>query len=282
MIIAELCQNHLGSRTRLLEMVRVAAECGAWGAKIQTFFASDLADSWRDKPAGVIAPTEYERLKKLELSWDDHRAFVEACTKHHVIPMTSIYSPGYLGDLKNAGFHHIKIGSAQGQDHALITAAIGFGMKAYVSTGGAEIKDIPRVGPLACLFHCVSKYPHDDTEAGLARMLDIKKSFPGVPVGFSDHSEPNSTRAAFTALALGATYIERHFRLDGVAGDARLMKDYPVSVGPEVLRRLCAFDRAEESARHRMWLDYGLYRSPDEVVTKSKELISVYQHRWKQ
>ena len=61
------------------------------------------------------------------------------------------------------------------------------------------------------LLHCVSKYPTQLSEVNLARMQKLQLDF-GLSVGFSDHTQ--GIVASVTAVALGASVIEKHFTLD--------------------------------------------------------------------
>lgn len=270
MIIAELCQNHNGDSGLLYEMVMRSAEAGARFCKIQSFFAEDLSDEWKTK--------DYDRLKNLELNWDQHASFVEWCKQAGVTPMTSVYTFRYAEKLYHAGFRHIKIGSAQASNEDLIRRYLVLSFKVFVSTGGQDLSSLPHVGPLEGVFHCVSKYPHSPWEADLTRMLETRKYWLHTAMGFSDHSDPLSSGwadASKAALFLGASYVERHFTM--LPRDQT--KDGPVSVDLAQLKELCAWDQLsqEERLEKEAWL--GLLRCPK--TTEERELIYRYQSRWK-
>src|SRR3990167_10581400 len=142
MIIAELRGNHDGNKNTLWAMIDAAAEAGANIIKIQTFFADDLNDSWRGK--------DYERIKRLEINWEEHKAFVDFCRARDVIPMTSVYSTKHIQNLYECGFTHIKIGSAQSSNEELLKTYVATGFKVIMSTGGRlHLKELPRLGPIA-------------------------------------------------------------------------------------------------------------------------------------
>ena len=61
------------------------------------------------------------------------------------------------------------------------------------------------------LLRCASAYPAITDEMNLRTMQNMKETF-GVPVGLSDHSM--GAVGAVTAVALGASIIEKHFCLD--------------------------------------------------------------------
>ena len=65
--------------------------------------------------------------------------------------------------------------------------------------------------PLAIL-HCTNIYPTPVHLVRVKAMLEIKKAFPNIPFGLSDHTRSNYT--CYSAVALGASVIEKHFTDD--------------------------------------------------------------------
>lgn len=65
------------------------------------------------------------------------------------------------------------------------------------------------------LLHCVLSYPTDPKNANLRIIETLKKVFPDIKVGFSDHVAPDDTMMTLAAAyLLGAEVIEKHFTLD--------------------------------------------------------------------
>lgn len=65
------------------------------------------------------------------------------------------------------------------------------------------------------ILHCVLSYPTDPKNANLRVIETLKKDFPDIKVGFSDHVAPDDTMMTLaTAYLLGAEVIEKHFTLD--------------------------------------------------------------------
>ena len=65
------------------------------------------------------------------------------------------------------------------------------------------------------IFHCVLSYPTDPKDANLLIIDTLKKTFPDVKVGFSDHVAPDENMMTLAAAyMLGAEVIEKHFTLD--------------------------------------------------------------------
>ena len=87
---------------------------------------------------------------------------------------------------------------------------------AYLSEVDEAIRAMKEVGNNdIVLLHCVLSYPTDPQNANLRIIETLKKSFPDVGVGFSDHVAPDDTMMTLaTAYLLGAEVIEKHFTLD--------------------------------------------------------------------
>lgn len=65
------------------------------------------------------------------------------------------------------------------------------------------------------ILHCVLSYPTAPKNANLRIIKTLKKDFPDIKVGFSDHVAPDDTMMTLaTAYLLGAEVIEKHFTLD--------------------------------------------------------------------
>ena len=97
------------------------------------------------------------------------------------------------------------------------------GKPVYMSVGAAYLSEIDEaVRALidgGCkdivLFHCVLSYPTDPKDANLRVIQTLKRVFPNVKVGFSDHVAPDETMMTLaSAYLLGAEVIEKHFTLD--------------------------------------------------------------------
>ena len=86
----------------------------------------------------------------------------------------------------------------------------------YLSEVDEAVRELENAG---CndivLFHCVLSYPTAPENANLKVIQTLKKVFPQVRVGFSDHVAPDATMMTLaTAYLLGAEVIEKHFTLD--------------------------------------------------------------------
>ena len=256
-IIAEICQNHNGSRERLAEMVKAAAENGADFVKMQTIYSADVTKRTRFED-GVVDESgkqivikrpyqaEMERLSNLDLTIDDHKFFIDACDKAGVIPMTTIFARHRIketGALPWTG-KWAKVASYDCASIPLIKELAEHFDNFIISTGATydnEIKAtaqlMKELGKNFAFLHCVTSYPNTVEMGHLKKMEWLRQFTPHV--GWSDHSliERDGISMSKVAIMLGADYVERHFTIV----DAKETKDGLVSFTPALLKELSEF-----------------------------------------
>ena len=92
------------------------------------------------------------------------------------------------------------------------------------------------------IAHSTSAYPCKPEELNLRMIQTLADKFPGVPIGYSGHETGLATTVA--AVAMGATFVERHFTLDR----AMWGSDHAASVEPGGFARLVRDIRDVETA----------------------------------
>ena len=111
----------------------------------------------------------------------------------------------------------IKAASASLTDHGLLRAMRSTGRPLILSTGMSTLDEIDEAVVVAgrqelLLAHSTSSYPCPPSDLNL-RMLDtLARRFPECPVGYSGHE--TGLAPTWAAVALGATFVERHITLD--------------------------------------------------------------------
>ena len=97
------------------------------------------------------------------------------------------------------------------------------GKPVYISVGGSYLSEVDEalrvLKESGCknivVLHCVLSYPTIPENANLRVIETLKKDFPHVRIGYSDHVAPDDTMMTLsTAYLLGAEVIEKHFTLD--------------------------------------------------------------------
>lgn len=251
-IIAEMCQNHGGSKELLDKMIKSAAASGASYAKIQGLYSEELVfrkefeKKYEDaKSEFFYRPFQHEknRLEKLDLSPDVEKWFVEKCLEFELIPMITVFSHLGVSRARNAGFKAIKIASYDCGSLALIQRCAEFAQELVISTGATHWSEIQKTAEFLhkiankasiTFLHATTLYPTPPQEVNMKKLLLLKSL--GFEIGFSDHTniEAMDLLAAKTSLILGASLIERHFTILGKQ-DTR---DGAVSLNQIELQRL--------------------------------------------
>ncbi len=253
-IIAEFCQNHNGDESILDEMIHQAAESGATYGKIQTIFADDLAFRSQFEEglieAGVTRcikrpyQPEYDRLKKLELSYEQQHRFVDKCLKYKLEPLTTCFNRGSVGKIAELKMKTIKVASydcgslplikdlSQHFDHIILSTGATYDDE--IQKASAYLKSINKK---FALLHCVTIYPTPLTEIHLNRMSYLKNFCPHVGLSEHTHVENDGIKASVAAIYQGAEYIERHFTILKPSET----RDGVVSITPKHLKELVMF-----------------------------------------
>ena len=265
-IIAEFCQNHNGDFGLLKEMVHAAKESGATHGKIQTIFSDDLTFRERFEDGEIIDnkivtvkrpyKAEYERLKKLDLSFENQLEFINICEKINLVPLTTVFTWDSIEKVYNIGFKNIKVASYDCSSFPFLKKLKKYFDKIIISTGATYDHEIDRAYNILNdhdfnFLHCVTIYPTPLNKMNLERINYLKKY--SKPVGFSEHSlvKRDGIKASKVALWLGAEIIERHFTILGEEDS----KDGPVSINQKMLKELSEFSKLDKESMHDIIVD---------------------------
>lgn len=255
LIIAEAGVNHNGDVKLAKKLIDVAVEAGVDIVKFQTW-KTDLLVSKNSKMAeyqkentGVVE-SQYEMLKKLELSYHDFKELKKYCDTKGIMFLSTPdeeESANFLNNLQDT----FKIGSGELTNIPFLKHIASFGKNVILSTGMGSMHEI-RIAfnalinsglskDLITLLHVTTEYPTPMENVNLKAMNTIKKEF-GVKVGYSDHTM--GIEVPIAAVALGAEVIEKHFTLDrNMFGP-----DHKASLNPKELSDMVAAIRNIEKA----------------------------------
>lgn len=258
-IIAEAGVNHNGDESLALQLVEIAAQCGADAVKFQTFSADKLVARGTAKASYQTRETgegdQHSMLRALELSAEAHDRLAQACRDCGIEFMSTPFDEEAADMLLSLGMKRIKIPSGEITNIPFLRFLAAKGVPLILSTGMADMQEIehaireihavwkdadkaPGAHDLTVL-HCTSNYPADFGDVNLNAMQTIERAF-GVPIGYSDHTLGIAVSTA--AVALGATVIEKHFTIDKcMAGP-----DHSASLNPDELKAMIDSIRAVE------------------------------------
>ena len=256
LIIAEAGVNHNGDIAKAKALIDKGAEAGVDYVKFQTFKAANLVTKQAKRAAYQDKNTQnndsqYEMLKKLELSQKDHQELIDYCTQKGVKFLSTGFDFESLEFLAGLGITIAKVPSGEITNLPYLRKVATLFPEVILSTGMAnitEIKDAVKVltdngvsKDKITVLHCNTEYPTPMEDVNLKAMLHIQREL-GVPIGYSDHTL--GIEVPIAAVALGATVIEKHFTLDKTLPGP----DHKASLEPDELKAMVSAIRNIEKA----------------------------------
>ncbi len=237
-VLAEAGVNHDGQPELAHRLIDAAADAGADAVKFQTFDPAALA-----APGAPLA--EYQRraadgavdqrqmLARLALADDVWPGLQAHAVDRGLVFLSSPFDDASADLLDRLDVPAFKVASGELTNLPFLTRLARRGRPLLVSTGMADMVEVAAAvdaigaagDPPVALFHCVSAYPADPSDANLAAMETLRRAF-HVPTGWSDHSL--GVELPIAAAALGADLIEKHLTLDR----ARPGPDHRASMEP--------------------------------------------------
>lgn len=254
LIIAEAGVNHNGKLDIALKLCDAAKEVGADVVKFQTWqtdkiITKNVAQAEYQTENTGKSESQYDMLKRLELSYEDFRKIKEHCDKIGIQFASTADEKWSLDFLIDLGIPFIKIGSGEVTNIPYLRYMGSKKLPVILSTGMSYLSDVDiairtlrEAGcPDITVLHCTTNYPCPYDTVNLKAMQTLKNAF-NLPVGYSDHTI--GTDVSVAAVALGATVIEKHFTLDkNMEGP-----DHKASTEPEEFKRLVEGIRCIEKA----------------------------------
>jgi N,N'-diacetyllegionaminate synthase len=195
--------------------------------------------------------TQFEMIKKLELSYDMHLKLISKCDEMGIGFSSTGFDSSSVDLLIELGVDFLKVPSGEITNLPYLRHVGAKGLPIILSTGMCvmqEVRNALKVIEEAgskksdiTVLHCNTEYPTPMEDVNLLAMLSIEKEL-GVKVGYSDHTL--GIEVPIAAAAMGATVIEKHFTLDrGMEGP-----DHAASLEPEELKQMVTSIRNIEKA----------------------------------
>lgn len=242
-IIAEIGINHNGSISLAQKMIDGAVSAGCDAVKFQkrTPELCVPKDQWyieRDTPWGRMTYIEYRN--KVEFDFDQYSEINEYCKQKGIDWFASPWDEEALEFIEQFDPSIYKIASASLTDTVLLRKLKSTGKPIMLSTGMSTMEEVEESVKILgtenlLIAQSTSTYPCALNELNLKVIQTYKEKFPGVPIGYSGHE--TGLAPTLAAVALGATFIERHITLDRamwgtdqaasveIVGMSRLVKD---------------------------------------------------------
>lgn len=263
-IIAEIGGNftEFGQAARLIDE---AAACGVDAVKLQTYRADTVSSRsamFDMENTGKVS--QHELFKKYEIGESLHRrVFAHAESKG----LDWFSTPAHESDvdiLENLGVGAHKIGSDDAVNLPFLRYVARTGKPIVLSTGMCTLQEVRESvdtilatgNDRLILLHAVTSYPTHPENVNLSAMQTLKKEFPALDVGYSDHTL--GTTACICAVAMGARLIEKHFTYDKRAEGP----DHMLSAEPAEMKAIVDAVRDFEKMRGN-----GIKRPSDSEAT---------------
>lgn len=253
-IIAEAGVNHNGDVQIAKQLCLAAKNAGADAVKFQTWITDNIITK-NVKQADYQAEntgrneSQYEMLKKLELTFDQFREIKKYCDEIGIEFASTADDEESLDFLVDLGIPFIKVGSGDVGNISYLRYIGSKKRPVILSTGMSTLADVEvslkalRDGGATDikLLHCTTNYPCPFDSVNLKAMDTLHNTF-GLEVGYSDHTV--GIEVPVSAVARGAIIIEKHFTLDcNMEGP-----DHLASTEPEEFKKMVDSIRNIEKA----------------------------------
>lgn len=253
-VIAEAGVNHNGDIKTAEQLIDVASASGADAVKFQTFKAESLVCKTAKKAGYQMkttdqSETQYDMLKKLELTGQMHMDLMEYCSKKKIMFLSTPFDIESIKFLSGLGMEIFKIPSGEINNLPYLREIAKQKKKVILSTGMSSMEEVKAAVNVLkdngaediTLLHCNTQYPTPLKDVNLLAMVRMREET-GLAVGYSDHTQ--GIEIPIAAAAFGAAVIEKHFTLDkNMEGP-----DHKASLEPHELKQMVEGIRKIEQA----------------------------------
>lgn len=275
-LIAEMSANHAGSIERAKEIIHRAKESGADCIKIQTYTPDTLTidcdnEYFQVKNGTWEGENLYSLYGKAYTPWEWQAELMAEAKKVGIDFLSTPFDRTAVDFLEEMGIQFYKVASFEMVDLPLLKYIASKGKPIILSTGMGTLEEIREAVEAVystgnhqlILLKCSSAYPADPAQMNLRTIEDLKKRFPEIPIGLSDHSM--GSLSATTSVAMGGCVIEKHFCISREIDNP----DASFSMTPEEFSEMCRDIREVEKALGRPVYGTSLQEESSRVFRRS-------------
>lgn len=267
-VVAEIGINHNADVGTAIRLIDAAQAAGADFVKFQKrvpwlAVPAAMKDTPKSTPWGDMTYLQYK--ERMEFGTVEYDLIDSYCRSAGIGWFASPWDVPSVAFLGRYDLPMLKVASASITDRALLEAVRDSGRPVVISTGMSTPEEVRAAvaalgDSLRTICHCNSTYPCPPEDLNLRVIPALRAEYPGLEIGYSGHETGLQTTVA--AVALGATYIERHITLDR----AMWGTDQAASVEPQGFARLVRDIRVVEQA-----MGDGIKRvTPGELPVRAK------------
>lgn len=239
-VTAEIGINHNGSIEIAKKLIDVAVDAGCDAVKFQKRNPDVAVPEaqkmvMRETPWGVIPYIDYK--KRIEFGQAEYTEINQYCKKKDILWLASCWDVDSIEFMSQFDLPAHKVASACITDYALLRVIAETGLPVILSTGMSTQEEVDSAIDMfdrrkLILCHSVSSYPAPIEELNLRVVSNYRERYPDLVIGYSGHEV--GLTATYTAVALGAAFVERHITLDR----AMWGTDQAASIEPHGLQTL--------------------------------------------
>ena len=239
-IIAEIGGN-FQTFEEAKKLVDLASDTGVDAIKLQTYKADTIVTKTAKFDLDNVGEMlQYELFQKYQIDFELHKKVFEYIDSKGLEWLSTPSHKTDVDMLEELGVHSHKIGADDATNLPLIKYVASKNKPILLSSGMCtmdEVRDMINVclevgNDKIILFHTVSNYPTYSENVNLLAMQTLKREFPSLTVGFSDHTI--GTTACFAAACMGAQVVEKHFTYDKKADGP----DHQLSADPVEMKEI--------------------------------------------
>jgi N-acetylneuraminate synthase len=219
-VVAEIGINHNGSvelAKRLIDGAHLAG-CDAVKFQKRTPVKCVPREQWhieRDTPWGRMTYIDYRH--KIEFGEREYAEIDRYCKERGMLWFASCWDEESVDFMEQFEPPCYKAASASLTDHDLLRAMKRTGRPLMISTGMSTMQEIEAAVDVCgadglLVAHSTSMYPCQPEDINLRMIHTLRARYPHIPIGYSGHEVGLSP--TWAAVAIGATFVERHITLD--------------------------------------------------------------------
>jgi len=225
-ICVEMSGNHKGKLDEALKFMHLAHQNGADFLKLQVYTPDTITFKSNLPDFRVQADNEWSKFTTLHdlytkafTPWEWVKEIFKESKKIGLTTFASPFDSSAVQFLEKLECPIYKIASPEITDHNLIRDCAKTGKPIILSTGLSSIEDLNEAISILkeenasfLILKCVSAYPTNLSDINVSTISFLKQKY-NCNIGLSDHTI--GPYASYAACSLGASLIEKHFKIPG-------------------------------------------------------------------
>lgn len=239
-IIAEIGGNFV-TFDEAKKLVNLAYESGVDAVKLQTYKADTIVTKTAKFDLDNVGEmVQHGLFEKYQIDFELHKKVFDYINSKGLDWLSTPSHKTDVDMLDELGVSSYKLGADDATNLPLIKYVAQTGKPILLSSGMCTLNEVRDMidtclsvgNEKIILFHTVSNYPTYPEQVNLLAMQTLKREFPFLTVGFSDHTIGST--ACFAAACMGAEVVEKHFTYDKNADGP----DHQLSANPEEMKEI--------------------------------------------